>query len=611
MGDDYKTSKEAFVSGMTGSSIGHVNMVSLAALSSMALHSALRTRLPQSKSSFLLDLVLLGTPLLLSVTLSAESPSFLNLALLIVTGLVLLLPRRDTGPPLPSTVSSDERSASVQDRTAEETPQIKVPSGPVIAPLPALTTYRSHMLLMTFTCILAVDFPVFPRMLAKCETFGVSLMDLGVGSFVFSQGIVSAIPLIKNPSYLKNPLIPKLVTVLRKCSPLLFLGLIRTLSVKGVEYPEHQTEYGTHWNFFITLAVVPFLQVFLHPLMLRFPISLLGVLVAFLHQLALNAGLRDFVMNAPRVSIISANKEGIVSSIGYLAVDLLGLSVGTLVLPATPSYFRRRQQELIEPLSRPTTPRANDLSDLDSERAKGSTRRGLTETHAKRENDKTAIELCSYAVLYWVLLGALKYVNAGEGISRRLISIQYIIWVAAYNTTFLLGYLVLDLVFFASPFSKSTYSPYSKLKVQPNPLTYIKHDDRKQEVVRSAPALLEAINKNGLVLFLMGAGMWTLPSTFALTSFTYPYKTLLARSSALEHPLYLPLLYQIFDTVTAFFAAAITPTFDDMYNCDRTCVKHCTPAFSPRALFRRLHFRSVDKETMVMVKRKSLRGAAS
>lgn len=33
--DDYKTSKEAFVSGMTGSSIGHVNMVFLVGLVSV------------------------------------------------------------------------------------------------------------------------------------------------------------------------------------------------------------------------------------------------------------------------------------------------------------------------------------------------------------------------------------------------------------------------------------------------------------------------------------------------------------------------------------------------------------------------------------------------
>ena len=32
MNDDYKASKEAFVSGMTGSSVGHINMVSLVSL---------------------------------------------------------------------------------------------------------------------------------------------------------------------------------------------------------------------------------------------------------------------------------------------------------------------------------------------------------------------------------------------------------------------------------------------------------------------------------------------------------------------------------------------------------------------------------------------------
>lgn len=42
--------------------------------------------------------------------------------------------------------------------------------------LSALSTYRAHMMLVTVLAILAVDFPVFPRMLAKCETYGVSFV---------------------------------------------------------------------------------------------------------------------------------------------------------------------------------------------------------------------------------------------------------------------------------------------------------------------------------------------------------------------------------------------------------------------------------------------------
>jgi phosphatidylinositol glycan class W len=170
------------------------------------------------------------------------------------------------------------------------------------------------MLLMTILAILAVDFPVFPRSLVKCETYGVSLvpqflyvvnifltipfkMDLGVGSFVFSQGIVSAIPLLKNPTYVNAPLKPKLFSVTRKALPIILLGLVRVLLVKGTEYPvrkdiiyskppkltsvqEHVSEYGVHWNFFITLALLPIMQVLLHPLIARIPLSLLGITVA-------------------------------------------------------------------------------------------------------------------------------------------------------------------------------------------------------------------------------------------------------------------------------------------------------------------------------------------
>ena len=75
-----------------------------------------------------------------------------------------------------------------------------------------------------------------------CQQLIAVQMDIGVGSFVFSQGIVSAIPLVKNPAHLTAPLLPKVSLVLRKCSPVLLLGFLRTISVKGTEYPVSNAE---------------------------------------------------------------------------------------------------------------------------------------------------------------------------------------------------------------------------------------------------------------------------------------------------------------------------------------------------------------------------------
>ncbi|KIP02797.1 hypothetical protein PHLGIDRAFT_111619 [Phlebiopsis gigantea 11061_1 CR5-6] len=469
---DYKTLKEAFVSGQTGSSMGHVNMISLVSLMSIALHSALRTRLPSQKNlNFAIDFVLLAVPMLLSVTTFAMSPGYLLVLLMLPTLVLLLLPAREAGTPLPSMHASGNAQPKANS---------------VIPPLAALTTYRAYMLLFTSICILAVDFPVFPRALAKCESFGASLMDIGVGSFVFSQGIVSAIPLIKDRAYLRAAPLTKILAVTQKCLPVIALGLLRTLSVKGTEYPEHETEYGTHWNFFITIGMVPILQVMLHPFMIYLPVSLLGVIVAVAHQISLSSmGLMDYVLHAPRTSLVSANKEGLVSVTGYLALHLLGLSTGTILLPSSPSYFRRMQHELRD-------------DDTPSKRSRG-------RIQDRRENDKTATELFAYAVLWWAALGAVRLLGVGQGISRRVVNMPYILWVAAFNTSFLLGYLLLDLVFFSSPLSRSVYSPTSKLKVQPDPvlLGYGRRDGRGSDGTPGAPALLEAINRNGLVFFLL------------------------------------------------------------------------------------------------------------
>ena len=143
--------------------------------SSVALHSALQSRLPPSKSThFRTEWPILILPLLLSMTLFANSPGLLILILLFPTSLLLLVPPRESGTSLPS--NADRSSGSSSPTSARLTTSPTRPADALIVPLPALTTYRAHMLLLTILSILAVDFPVFPRSLAKCETYGVSLV---------------------------------------------------------------------------------------------------------------------------------------------------------------------------------------------------------------------------------------------------------------------------------------------------------------------------------------------------------------------------------------------------------------------------------------------------
>lgn len=79
-------------------------------------------------------------------------------------------------------------------------------------------------------------------------------------------------------------------------------------------------------------------------------------------------------------------------SIGYLAIHTFGLLMGTLLLPPSPSAFRRLQKQVQKSGSPPVLKPDSGIHFGEQER---------------RQPGKAAIELFSYATAWWSLLGVL------------------------------------------------------------------------------------------------------------------------------------------------------------------------------------------------------------
>lgn len=223
----------------------------------------------------------------------------------------------------------------------------------------ALTRLRATLMLQTIFCILAVDFPLLPRSLAKTRTFGHSVMDLGVGAFVL-MGTLTRHRAGQSTSESHSPTStprasPLVWRVLSRHGPLLALGVGRLAAVRAVDYHSSHSEYGVHWNFFFTLSGVAVAESLLVPSVddpadtcatakkastfgrrRRHPWkgSVLGALILMAHQWALSyGGLSEFVLHAPRTSFVSANKEGLGSLPGFLGIALMGSAFRDLLRP--------------------------------------------------------------------------------------------------------------------------------------------------------------------------------------------------------------------------------------------------------------------------------------
>jgi phosphatidylinositol glycan class W len=318
---------------------------------------------------------------------------------------------------------------------------------------PFLTTYRGHMMTLTCLAILAVDFRIFPRRFAKVETWGISIMDLGVGSFVFSAGVVGARPVLKSQITGKRaPLSTRLYASMRHSLPLLVLGLIRLYSVKGLDYAEHVTEYGVHWNFFFTLGLLPpFVALFQSLLSYIASYELLALLLAGTYEVLLETtNLKSYILISPRVSgdLLSQNREGVFSFVGYLAIFLAGQGAGMIVMP----------RELASRI----------LPEIDNNRLRMLVRLSVS-----------AIGWCSLFYL------STSYSFFNFNVSRRLANLSYVLFVASFNTIQLLTFAVIETFFFPEAHRSKT------------------KDDERRACHAATSRVLRAYNKNGLAVFLV------------------------------------------------------------------------------------------------------------
>lgn len=405
----------------------------------------------QSKFSFfkqktlasqLLDISLSWFTPLLSITLYSASPITLNALILAPCIIIFITFPSKKAPALPpkSTAASKDKSVNIQLKD-------------YLPKLPFLTVYRGCMMILTCLAILAVDFKIFPRRFAKVETWGTSLMDLGVGSFVFSMGMMSARPaLVDTFLNRKTSRATAILTSFKQALSVLCLGLFRLILVKALDYQEHVTEYGVHWNFFITLGLLPPFVSLVDMTPKKIPLMFIALAIGILYELILNkAGLVAYIITAPRDNLISQNREGIFSFIGYLSIFLFGKSTGYYVLPSVASfqsYFFPHTQEEI---------------------ANASSKNGASRKLKALMLFATGTVM---HLLYYCARSSFRLTS-----SRRFANLCYILWVVAYNLSYLSVFVAIE----GLVFGNSDAIPYDQL----------------------VPGSLESINLNGLAMFLL------------------------------------------------------------------------------------------------------------
>ncbi|XP_067678563.1 phosphatidylinositol-glycan biosynthesis class W protein-like isoform X2 [Haliotis asinina] len=423
----YKQIHEEFMTGLNGTSLVEVSVLTLIPVGSTLVRDLFCLFVSDFTQPWLimLNMFIIIAPLLLSITILNFTDFTILVSLFtIATGMFALIVTRHI-----QSKNTHRYWSLVKQFLNLEMGNRR----------PFLSYLRGQTLLGTALTILAVDFTVFPRRFAKTEIYGTGLMDTGVGLFVVLNAVVS--PEARGKTSCKSPVLA-MVQAVKSSMPLVVIGALRLLAVKKTDYQEHVSEYGVHWNFFLTLAAV---KVISTVILSVFPVQLSGILsimIAAGYQYSLTS-LTTYILHGAdgrgtRVGLLDANREGLFSCIGYLAIYFAGVEIGRYI-------FRKR--------------------------------------HSVREWVLVLSVFITMSLLLWMALGIVSY--AVQPISRRLANAPYFLWMIALSFQLLAVNLAGDI----------TVTCIQSLHPRGC-------ENKKFADDLSSTCLLSAMNYNGLLYFL-------------------------------------------------------------------------------------------------------------
>lgn len=181
---------------------------------------------------------------------------------------------------------------------------------------------RSVVMGCVAVAIFAADFPFYQsnsEKLGKSMDYGLQLMDIGVGSFVYNAGFFST-----KATFQKK---------IKNIGVSLLFGTLRLISKAVFHMDVRDAEFGKHLNFFYILAILNGFSLFLG----KNSSFITGFLMCVVHELLLNfAGLKELVYGTDRSNFILANIEGLCFVLPQMGIFIMASAVAKVMFSNGP-----------------------------------------------------------------------------------------------------------------------------------------------------------------------------------------------------------------------------------------------------------------------------------